>query len=106
MLSFWGFYIHTNLNMHFGPVNRLLCTPQLHRLHHSVRVEHHDCNFAAIFPIYDVLFGTYVRPQRDDVPETGLYGGETVTTIRQANLLPFNDWLSRVRRKPTAMRPG
>lgn len=106
VLSFWGFYIHINLDMHFGVVNRMLCTPQLHRLHHSMRVEHHDCNFAAIFPIYDVLFGTYVSPTRGDVPETGLHGGEKVTTIRQANLLPFQDWRLRLRRKPTVMRPG
>src|SRR5205085_1899313 len=69
VLSFWGFYIHTNLNLHFGVVNRMLCTPQLHRLHHSIRVEHHDCNFAAIFPIYDVIFGTYRSPVKGDVPE-------------------------------------
>jgi sterol desaturase/sphingolipid hydroxylase (fatty acid hydroxylase superfamily) len=91
VLSFWGFYIHTNLNLHFGAFNRVLCSPQLHRLHHSMREEHQDRNFAAIFPIYDILFGTYAAPRRGDVPETGLISGERVTTLWQANALPFVD---------------
>lgn len=101
-LSFWGFYIHTNLNLHFGPVNRVLCSPQLHRLHHSIRPEHRDRNFAAIFPVYDMLFGTYVSPTRGDVPATGLSSGEKVTGIWQANVLPFADWTQALRRKPRA----
>ena len=106
VLSFWGFYIHANVNMHFGPLNRVLCTPQLHRLHHSIRSEHQDVNFAAIFPIYDLLFGTYAVPRRGDVPATGLISGERVLSVWQANLLPFADWRERIRRKrpvvPTA----
>jgi sterol desaturase/sphingolipid hydroxylase (fatty acid hydroxylase superfamily) len=98
VLSFWGFYIHTNLNLHFGPFNRVLCSPQLHRLHHSVRPEHKDRNFAAIFPIYDILFGTYAAPRRGDVPETGLSSGERVTSVWQANALPFVDWLQSLRK--------
>lgn len=101
-LSFWGFYIHTNLNLHFGPVNRVLCSPQLHRLHHSIRPEHQDTNFAAMFPIYDILFGTYAVPRRNDVPETGLSSGERVTSVWQANALPFVDWLQFARRKNRA----
>jgi len=97
-LSFWGFFIHTNLNLHFGPFNRILCTPQVHRIHHSVRPEHQDSNFAAIFPIYDILFGTYAAPRRGDVPETGLSSGERVTGIWQANMLPFADWMQQLRK--------
>jgi sterol desaturase/sphingolipid hydroxylase (fatty acid hydroxylase superfamily) len=96
-LSFWGFYIHTNLNLHMGALNRVLCSPQLHRLHHSSRPEHQDKNFAAIFPIYDVLFGTYAKPVRGDVPETGLASGERVENVWQANALPFADWARGLR---------
>ena len=106
VLSFWGFYIHTNVNMHFGPMNRVLCTPQGHRLHHSLRPEHEDCNFAAIFPVYDIVFGTYVPPRRGDVPATGLSSGEKVTSVWQANMLPFSDWRGRLRRKPAVVRPS
>jgi sterol desaturase/sphingolipid hydroxylase (fatty acid hydroxylase superfamily) len=102
VLSFWGFYIHTNLNLHFGPVNRILCSPQLHRLHHSLRPEHQNRNFAAIFPVYDILFGTYAVPRRGDVPETGLISGERVTSVWQAIALPFVDWLESLRKRTGA----
>lgn len=104
VLSFWGFYIHTNVNIHFGVVNRMLCTPQLHRLHHSVRPEHRDCNFAAIFPLFDVVFGTYVNPKKGDAPATGLSSGEKVATVWQANALPFSDWRQRFSRKPEVVK--
>ncbi|MBK9606194.1 MAG: sterol desaturase family protein [Betaproteobacteria bacterium] len=104
-LSFWGFYIHTNLNLHFGLFNRILCTPQVHRIHHSVRGEHQDRNFAAIFPVYDILFGTYVAPRRGDVPETGLSSGERTAGIWEANAQPFADWL-RMLRKGTRAGAG
>ncbi|MEO8135571.1 MAG: sterol desaturase family protein [Betaproteobacteria bacterium] len=98
-LSFWGFYIHANLGLHFGPLNRIVCTPQLHRLHHSTRPEHQDRNFAAIFPIYDQMFGTQALPTRGDVPETGLISGERVTSVWQANVLPFAHLAQLLRRK-------
>lgn len=105
VLSFWGFYIHTNVDIHFGVVNRILCTPQGHRLHHSLRTEHHDCNFAAIFPVYDIMFGTYVDPKKGDVPATGLSSGEKVSNVWQANMLPFAG-LRRFKRKRAVVRPG
>lgn len=103
VLSFWGFWIHSNLRLHLGPVNRVLCTPAVHRIHHSLRAEHQDRNFAAIFPVYDILFGTYVGPKKGDVPDTGLMSGERVTGVWQANMLPFAYWFRNVRRKRPAV---
>lgn len=99
VLSFWGFYIHFNGRLHLGPLNRFLCSPQVHRIHHSSRPEHQDRNLAAIFPFYDILFGTYVYPQRGDVPATGLISGEKMTSVWQANIEPFVDWLNMLRKK-------
>jgi len=101
-LSFWGFYIHTNVGMHLGWFNRVLCSPQLHRLHHSTRPEHQDRNFAAIFPVFDWLFGTQALPRRGDVPETGLVSGERVTSVWQANALPFSTFMDWLRAKRSA----
>jgi sterol desaturase/sphingolipid hydroxylase (fatty acid hydroxylase superfamily) len=54
---------HANLRLHFGRVGeRLLVSPRFHRLHHGVGVGHEGrtqgCNFAVLFPIWDVMFGT------------------------------------------------
>jgi sterol desaturase/sphingolipid hydroxylase (fatty acid hydroxylase superfamily) len=54
---------HANIEMSFGRVGeRLLVGPTFHRLHHA-RANHeerhiHDHNFAPVFPIWDILFGT------------------------------------------------
>ncbi|MBK8742853.1 MAG: hypothetical protein IPM02_26780 [Betaproteobacteria bacterium] len=40
-----------------------MTSPAAHRIHHSIEQPHRDRNFAALFPVWDVLFGTYVRPR-------------------------------------------
>ncbi|HEX8884550.1 MAG TPA: sterol desaturase family protein [Noviherbaspirillum sp.] len=58
---------HANIRLHFGSVGeRLLVSPRFHRLHHAIGVGHESRgrgslgghNFAVLFPIWDVLFGT------------------------------------------------
>lgn len=54
---------HANLRVHFGNIGeRLLVSPRFHRVHHAVGLGHEGstqgCNFAVLFPIWDVLFGT------------------------------------------------
>jgi len=70
LASLWNFVIHANLPIDFGRWSWLLNSPAFHRRHHSILPEHYDQNFAAILPIFDVLCGTYRRP--DGVPQTGL----------------------------------
>ncbi|WP_266169297.1 sterol desaturase family protein [Dyella subtropica] len=54
---------HANIRLRFGPVfEKLLVDPHYHRLHH-MRVDPerptlHSCNYAFVFPIWDILFGT------------------------------------------------
>jgi sterol desaturase/sphingolipid hydroxylase (fatty acid hydroxylase superfamily) len=89
LISSWGFFIHANLRLSLGPLSPVVCGPQLHRIHHSRLPEHRDKNFAAYFPIWDWLFGTYYAPQQDEFPATGLDSGQEHRTIRQALLSPF-----------------
>jgi len=37
----------------------LVVTPALHRVHHSADPEETDSNFSAVFPIWDLVFGTF-----------------------------------------------
>jgi len=50
---------HSNLRMQFGKASFLWVSSQTHRIHHSRLPEHLDKNFAAFFPLWDVIFGTY-----------------------------------------------
>jgi sterol desaturase/sphingolipid hydroxylase (fatty acid hydroxylase superfamily) len=54
---------HVNARLHFGSIgNRILVSPVYHRLHHAIGVGHEGgyqgCNFATLFPLWDMLFRT------------------------------------------------
>ena len=90
--SAWTFFIHANLKLSLGWLSWLVDGPQVHRIHHSKLPEHFDRNFAAFFPIWDVIFGTYYHPGRGEFPPTGVTGEPQVTTLREAAWLPFRTW--------------
>jgi len=67
---------HLNLGVSFPRLWRVVNTPQYHRIHHSILPEHRERNFAAYFPVFDLLFGTYHCPAPGEFPATGLDTGE------------------------------
>ena len=74
VLSLWLFFVHANLRVSFGPLSWLLTSPASHRIHHSLDHAQSNSNFAVIFPIWDVLFGTYRAPVWNAWPKTGVAG--------------------------------
>ena len=68
----YGFFNHANVRLSLGPATAVLSGPQWHRLHHGRDSHYHNKNFAAFFPVLDIVFGTYRKPARDEFPETGL----------------------------------
>ncbi len=72
LFSTWGFYNHANLRVSHGPLTAVLSGPQYHRIHHDADPAYHDKNFAAFFPVIDIVFGTYQAPVPGRVPATGL----------------------------------
>jgi sterol desaturase/sphingolipid hydroxylase (fatty acid hydroxylase superfamily) len=66
---------HANVRLWFGPVfERVLVSPRFHRLHHSIGLGHESGgrntlgghNFAVLFPVWDLLFGTGNLERRYD----------------------------------------
>ena len=54
---------HANLKLSFGRIGEyLLVSPRFHRIHHSIGIGHEGpargCNFAVLFPVWDVIFRT------------------------------------------------
>lgn len=72
LFATWGFVNHANVRVSFGRLTPVISGPQLHRVHHARSPAYHDCNYAAFFPVYDVVFGTYRRPGPGEFPATGL----------------------------------
>lgn len=94
-LSVWGYLNHANLPITFGP---FLSSPLWHRLHHSRLPEHEGKNLAGYFPLYDIIFGTYVPAKRGVIYPTGLYNGERETGVIAAHLVPFKVWRASLQR--------
>lgn len=53
---------HANLRLSFGPLEPLLVSPIFHRRHHAIgsghEGRHRGCNFAVLFSVWDLCFGT------------------------------------------------
>jgi sterol desaturase/sphingolipid hydroxylase (fatty acid hydroxylase superfamily) len=87
--AYYNVAIHSNTRLTLGRFSWLLNTPAYHRMHHSALPEHWDCNFAALLPIYDVIFGGYRAPKPGECPPTGLDTGERPDGPIQAALWPL-----------------
>ncbi|MFI4904937.1 MAG: sterol desaturase family protein, partial [Burkholderiales bacterium] len=103
-LAYWPYFIHANVRLPLGGLTRVVVGPQAHRIHHSLEDAHADRNFAAVFPLWDILFGTFCAPRAGEYPRTGLHSGERVTSFWQANLLPFAGWRRMWRERRQRLR--
>ena len=77
VLATFSIISHSNISLP-QPIERVLryivVTPDLHRVHHSSRQRETDSNYSAVFPIFDIIFGTFRTETRQpqDVMELGL----------------------------------
>ena len=72
-------------------LTRLVCTPNMHKLHHSRLAAETDSNFGNLFALYDRVFGTFMRVVPGHRVESGLHGFDAPETQRLGALLrlPF-----------------
>jgi sterol desaturase/sphingolipid hydroxylase (fatty acid hydroxylase superfamily) len=68
VIGVFGLLLHANLDWDWGPLRTVIASPRFHRWHHTSEADALDKNFAGLFPVWDILFGTYFMP-RDRVPE-------------------------------------
>jgi len=58
-----GLFAHANVRWRWRPLQRIVQTPELHHWHHADDPEAHNRNYAAILPLWDLLFGTFYLPK-------------------------------------------
>jgi sterol desaturase/sphingolipid hydroxylase (fatty acid hydroxylase superfamily) len=88
LISFSASYVHSPVDVHFGPLRRLFIDNRFHRIHHSRNPEHHEKNFGVLFSIWDAMFGTAYWPRNDEWPAVGVEGIEQPRTVADFLLLP------------------
>lgn len=59
--KYYLMFLHANIDISYGPLDRILVSPHVHRVHHSSAKEHHDHNYGVYFSLWDTLFGTLYR---------------------------------------------
>ena len=86
--GFYAFLLHANLNWDYGPFRAVIASPVFHRWHHTKAAEGLDKNFGGLFPVWDILFGTYYMPRRQptvfgiDEPMPETYLGQLAAPFR------------------------
>lgn len=63
VVSFYVMFLHANLSWDFGPLRWVFVSPAYHRWHHASDDEALDKNFAGLFPVWDLIFGTAYFPR-------------------------------------------
>lgn len=69
LLNATSMFNHSNWNLSKKidlNLRRIIVTPDMHRIHHSIKTSEANCNFGFNFPWWDKLFGTY-----KDQPDLG-----------------------------------
>ena len=64
-------FTHSNIDVNLGFARYLFVSPVYHRVHHASEPELHDCNYGAVFSIWDNFFRT-ARNHVNHVPRTGV----------------------------------
>ena len=90
-------FVHANLNWTLGPFKYVIASPVFHRWHHTAADRGGEKNFAATFPILDLLFGTFYMPAGSCPIITGL----RMRHSRRASAL---SWRIRSRRQKPLSR--
>jgi sterol desaturase/sphingolipid hydroxylase (fatty acid hydroxylase superfamily) len=91
LMGLQGLVSHLNVDIKAGPLNYLLVGTELHRFHHSARLEESG-NYGVLTPFWDLVFGTFRYdpqhlPEALGVAQPAEYPPSTA--IGQVLLLPF-----------------
>lgn len=85
-------YVHVDVDWTHGPFKWVIASPRFHRWHHANHRDAYGKNLANLFPVFDLLFGTYYDPGpcrepmgTDDVPKND---------VVKLMLFPFVHWKS------------
>jgi sterol desaturase/sphingolipid hydroxylase (fatty acid hydroxylase superfamily) len=107
LLGLQGSFSHFNAPVKAGPLNYLLVGTELHRLHHSARLDQAR-NFGVLTPVWDLVFGTYVRCSADMPERLGVADPDRYPESSQfwaCFWLPFRSEKLTARKGRKAARP-
>jgi sterol desaturase/sphingolipid hydroxylase (fatty acid hydroxylase superfamily) len=103
VLGIAGSFQHANIKLQHGPLNYLFSTNELHRWHHSHKFEEGSKNCGAIFIVFDIMFGSYLKNLTDSPEKLGIKGEEhyPMNNYWKQLLVPFmwDSWMNKPMKK-------
>lgn len=69
---FVGVLTHCNIEVRCAPLSYLFNTPELHRWHHSMRIDEGNRNYGENLMLWDHVFGTYFQSDRRPPTRIGI----------------------------------
>jgi sterol desaturase/sphingolipid hydroxylase (fatty acid hydroxylase superfamily) len=82
-------FVHANLDWRLGPFKYVIAGPVFHRWHHTAAERGGEKNFAATFPILDVIFGTFYMSEGELPGHYGIAEREFPTSFPAQLVHPF-----------------
>ena len=68
-----GTLAHANIAFRIPAfLHRIVVTPEFHRIHHSIDAKEGNSNYATVFPLWDLLFGSHTNATRVAARQTGI----------------------------------
>jgi len=89
----YGVLLHANVPWSFGLLRYVIASPRFHRWHHTSEDHGMNKNFAGLFPLFDLLFGTFYMPRGEQPKHFGVRGNDVPESLWAQMVYPF-------RRKP------
>jgi len=103
-VTVFGPVAHANVSLRVPRfLHRLVLTPQVHRIHHARPTALSCSNYANVFPLWDILFGSFEHPERHGRLAYGIEGGALRRDLAGQLLGPFVAWWGLLR-PPRASR--
>ena len=84
-----GYIQHSNVDVRFGWLNYIISSAELHRWHHSDKIEESNQNYGNNIIIWDILFGTYYFPNGRVVDDLGLKNKKYPVSFLKQMKTPF-----------------
>ena len=64
-----GLFQHANIDFELGPLSWIFSVGEMHRWHHSVKLEEANSNYGSNFLFWDIVFGTRFRDAQRSGPD-------------------------------------
>jgi len=90
--SVHGMFQHCNINIKLGWLNYIFSMAELHRWHHSLKLEEANTNYGSNIIFWDIVFGTMYYPKNKEASDIiGLHDTEAFPENYLGQLVsPFN----------------